>query len=198
MDLTPSDLKTKDIYKLLTGSVVPRPIAWVSTVSEDGVHNLAPFSFFTVASIRPTILAISIGPGTGEREGTEKDTLANIRTQKEFVINVVSSSLGNEMQKSAENVPAEVDEFEHAGLTPIDSKTVQPKRVKEASIHMECKLHQIIPLGSNALVLGEMTHYHIQDDTYLGDYKVDLEKLSPLGRLAGNYSESKEFFTLPK
>ncbi|MDO6654495.1 flavin reductase family protein [Anaerobacillus sp. 1_MG-2023] len=198
MDLTPSDLKTKDIYKLLTGSVVPRPIAWVSTVSEDGVHNLAPFSFFTVASIRPTILAISIGPGTGERQGTEKDTLANIRTQKEFVINVVSSSLGNEMQKSAENVPAEVDEFEHAGLTPIDSKTVQPKRVKEAAIHMECKLHQIIPLGSNALVLGEMTHYHIQDDTYLGDYKVDLEKLSPLGRLAGNYSESKEFFTLPR
>ncbi|WP_371017965.1 flavin reductase family protein [Pseudalkalibacillus sp. JSM 102089] len=198
MDLTPSDLKTKDIYKLLTGSVVPRPIAWVSTVSEDGVHNLAPFSFFTVASIRPTILAISIGPGTGERQGTEKDTLANIRSQQEFVINVVSSSLGNEMQKSAENVPAEVDEFEHAGLTPIDSKTVQPKRVKEAAIHMECKLHQIIPLGSNALVLGEMTHYHIQDDTYLGDYKVDLEKLSPLGRLAGNYSESKEFFTLPR
>ncbi|MGG1686792.1 flavin reductase family protein [Pseudalkalibacillus sp. NRS-1564] len=198
MDVTPSDLKTKDIYKLLTGSVVPRPIAWVSTVSEDGVHNLAPFSFFTVASIRPTILAISIGPGTGEREGTDKDTLANIRSQQEFVINVVSSSLGNEMQKSAENVPAEVDEFEHAGLTPIDSKTVQPKRVKEAAIHMECKLHQIIPLGSNALVLGEMKHYHIQDEVYLGNYKIDLEKLSPLGRLAGNYSESKGFFTLPR
>ncbi len=198
MELNPSELKTKDVYKLLTGSVVPRPIAWVSTLSEDGGRNLAPFSFFTVASTKPTILAISIGPGTGERQGTEKDTLANIRSQKEFVINVVSSSLGNEMQKSAENVPAEVDEFEHAGLTPVDSMTVQPKRVKEASIHMECKLHQIIPLGSNALVLGEMTHYHINDDTYLGNYKVDLEKLSPLGRLAGNYSESKEFFKLPR
>ena len=198
MELNPSELKTKDVYKLLTGSVVPRPIAWVSTLSEDGGRNLAPFSFFTVASTKPTILAISIGPGTGERQGTEKDTLANIRSQKEFVINVVSSSLGNEMQKSAENVPAEVDEFEHAGLTPVDSMTVQPKRVKEASIHMECKLHQIIPLGSNALVLGEMTHYHINDDMYLGNYKVDLEKLSPLGRLAGNYSESKEFFKLPR
>ncbi|MYL64381.1 flavin reductase family protein [Bacillus hwajinpoensis] len=198
MDLTPSDLKTKDIYKLLTGSVVPRPIAWVSTVSEDDVLNLAPFSFFTVASTKPVILAISIGQGSGERQGAEKDTLANIRSQQEFVINVVSSSLGNEMQKSAESVPAEVDEFQYAGLTPIDSKTVKPKRVKEASIHMECKLHQIIPLGSNALVLGEMTHYHIQDDVYLGNYKVDLEKLSPLGRLAGNYSESKEFFTLPR
>ncbi|MCA0993486.1 flavin reductase family protein [Pseudalkalibacillus hwajinpoensis] len=198
MDVTPSDLKTKDIYKLLTGSVVPRPIAWVSTVSEEGVHNLAPFSFFTVASTKPAILAISIGQGSGERLGAEKDTLANIRTQKEFVINVVSCSLGNEMQKSAENVPAEVDEFEHAGFTPIDSKTVQPKRVKEALIHMECKLHQILPLGSNALVLGEMTHYHIQDEVYLGNYKIDLEKLSPLGRLAGNYSESKGFFTLPR
>ena len=198
MDLTPSDLHAKDIYKLLTGSVVPRPIAWVSTMGEDGGLNLAPFSFFTVASIKPAILAISIGPGTGERLGTEKDTLVNIRSQNEFVINVVSSSLGNEMQKSAEDVPSDVDEFEHAGLTPVDSLTVQPKRVKEASIHMECKLHQIIPLGFNALVLGEMTHYHINDDVYLGDYKVNLEKLSPLGRLAGNYSESKEFFTLPR
>ncbi len=198
MDLTPSDLKTKDIYKLLTGSVVPRPIAWVSTVSEDDVLNLAPFSFFTVASTKPAILAISIGQGSGERQGAEKDTLANIRSQGEFVINVVSSSLGNEMQKSAESVPAEVDEFQYAGLTPIDSMTVKAKRVKEASIHMECKLHQIIPLGSNALVLGEMTHYHIHDDVYLGNYKVDLEKLSPLGRLAGNYSEGKEFFKLPR
>ncbi|WP_347552764.1 flavin reductase family protein [Pseudalkalibacillus hwajinpoensis] len=198
LELNPSELNAKDVYMLLTGSVVPRPIAWVSTLSEDGVLNLAPFSFFTVASTKPTILAISIGPGTGERQGTEKETLVNIRSQKEFVINVVSSSLGNEMQKSAENVPSEVDEFEQAGLTPVNSMTVKPKRVKEASIHMECKLHQIIPLGSNALVLGEMTHYHINDDTYLGDYKVDLEKLSPLGRLAGNYSESKEFFTLPR
>ncbi|MGB8001216.1 MAG: flavin reductase, partial [Anaerobacillus sp.] len=94
MELNPSDIKTKDIYKLLTGSVVPRPIAWVSTLSEDGGRNLAPFCFFTVASTKPTILAISIGPGTGEREGTEKDTLGNIRLQEEFVINVVSSSLG--------------------------------------------------------------------------------------------------------
>lgn len=198
MDLNPSDLKTKDVYKLLTGSVVPRPIAWVSTVSEEGVHNLAPFSFFTVASTKPAILAISIGQGSGERQGTEKDTLANIRSQEEFVINVVSSSLGNEMQKSAENVPAEVDEFQYTGLTPVDSVTVKPKRVKEALIHMECKLHQILPLGSNALVLGEMTHYHIQDEVYLGNYKIDLEKVSPLGRLAGNYSESKGFFTLPR
>jgi len=198
LDLNPSDLKTKDVYKLLTGSVVPRPIAWVSTVSEEGVHNLAPFSFFTVASTKPAILAISIGQGSGERQGTEKDTLANIRSQEEFVINVVSSSLGNEMQKSAENVPAEVDEFQYTGLTPVDSVTVKPKRVKEALIHMECKLHQILPLGSNALVLGEMTHYHIQDEVYLGNYKIDLEKVSPLGRLAGNYSESKGFFTLPR
>ena len=198
MEFNPSDLNPKEVYKLLTGSVVPRPIAWVSTLSDAGELNLAPFSFFTVASRKPPILAISIGPGVGERQGTEKDTLVNIRSQKEFVINIVSSSLGNEMQKSAENLPSEVNEFEKAGLTPIDSMTIKPMRVKEASIHLECKLHQIIPLGSDHLILGEMIHYHIDDDTYLGNYKVNLEKLSPLGRLAGNYSESTEFFTLPR
>ncbi|WP_347551278.1 flavin reductase family protein [Pseudalkalibacillus hwajinpoensis] len=198
MEFNPAELSTKEVYKLLTGSVVPRPIAWVSTLSEHGKLNLAPFSFFTVASRQPPILAISIGPGVGERLGTEKDTLVNIRSQKEFVINIVSRSLGNEMQKSSENLPSDVNEFEKTGLTPADSVAVKPKRVEEASIHLECKLHQIIPLGSDHLILGEMIHYHIKDDCYLGNYKVNLEKLSPLGRLAGNYSENNEFFTLPR
>jgi flavin reductase (DIM6/NTAB) family NADH-FMN oxidoreductase RutF len=194
----PKELKEKDVYKLLIGSVVPRPIAWVSTISTEGVVNLAPFSFFNVASRNPPMLCISIGPGVGEREGTEKDTLVNIRNQKEFVINVVPSSLGNEMQKTSENLPSNVDEFEAAGLTTLDSTIVKPKRVKEAPIQMECQLEQIIQLGSDHLVIGRMIRYHINDDYYLGNYKVDLEKLQPLGRLAGNYSESREFFSLPR
>nr|WP_276531377.1 flavin reductase family protein [Fictibacillus nanhaiensis] len=188
----------KDVYKLLIGSVVPRPIAWVSTISTEGVVNLAPFSFFNVASRNPPMLCISIGPGVGEREGTEKDTLVNIRNQKEFVINVVPSSLGNEMQKTSENLPSNFDEFKAAGLTTLDSTIVKPKRVKEAPIQMECQLEQIIQLGSDHLVIGRMIRYHINDDYYLGNYKVDLEKLQPLGRLAGNYSESREFFSLPR
>jgi flavin reductase (DIM6/NTAB) family NADH-FMN oxidoreductase RutF len=194
----PKELTEKDVYKLLIGSVVPRPIAWVSTISTEGVVNLAPFSFFNVASRNPPMLCISIGPGVGEREGTEKDTLVNIRNQKEFVINVVPSSLGNEMQKTSENLPSNVDEFEAAGLTTLDSTIVKPKRVKEAPIQMECQLEQIIQLGSDHLVIGRMIRYHINDDYYLGNYKVDLEKLQPLGRLAGNYSESREFFSLPR
>ncbi|MBG9447724.1 flavin reductase [Cytobacillus firmus] len=198
MEFTPSKLGEKDVYKLLTGSVVPRPIAWVSTVSEEGDLNLAPFSFFTVASRNPPMLCISIGPGVGDREGTEKDTLVNIRATKEFVINVVPAPLGNSMQKSAENLPSDANEFAIAELTPAESHIVVPKRVKEAPIHMECELEQIIQLGSDHLVIGRMVHYHIEDEYYLGNYKVDLEKLQPLGRLAGNYSESRQFFKLPR
>ncbi|MBH0157294.1 flavin reductase family protein [Fictibacillus sp. 5RED26] len=198
MQFDPKELTEKDVYKLLVGSVVPRPIAWVSTISKEGVVNLAPYSFFNVASRNPPMLCISIGPGVGEREGTEKDTLVNIRNQKEFVINVVTSTLGNEMQKTSENLPSEVDEVEAAGLTTLDSTIVKPKRVKEAPIHMECQLEQIIQLGSDHLVIGRMVRYHINDDYYLGNYKVDLEKLQPLGRFAGNYSESREFFSLPR
>ncbi|MCM3122909.1 MULTISPECIES: flavin reductase family protein [unclassified Mesobacillus] len=198
MKFNPDDLSTKEMYKLLTGSVVPRPIAWVSTISEDGVHNLAPFSFFTVASRQPPMLCISIGPGVGEREGTEKDTLVNIRSSKEFVINIVSTPLGNEMQKSSENLPEKINEFDEAGLSDIKSDLVKPMRVKESPINIECKLEQIIPLGSDNLIIGRVVNYHIRDEFYLGNYKVDLEKLQPLGRLAGNYSESKEFFTLPR
>lgn len=198
MKFNPSQISDKDVYKLLTGSVVPRPIAWVSTISENGILNLAPFSFFTVASRKPPMLCISVGPGVGEREGTEKDTLVNIRSQGEFVINIVPSSLGNEMHTSSKNYPDSVNEFEAAGLTPIESEMVKPKRVKESPIQMECKLHQINPLGNDHLIIGEMIYYHIQDDYYLGNYKVNLEKLQPLGRFAGNYSDFTEFFSLPR
>ncbi|MGE6753669.1 flavin reductase family protein [Rossellomorea sp. NPDC071047] len=198
MEFNPSELEEKQVYKLLSGSVVPRPIAWVSTISESSELNLAPFSFFSVASRNPPMLSISIGPGVGEREGTEKDTLVNIRGQKEFVINVVPAFLGNEMQKSAENLPSSVNEFAAAGVTPIDSVIVQPKRVKEAPIQMECKLEQILELGSDHLVIGRMLRYHIDEDYYLGNYKINLDRLQPLGRLAGNYSEMSSFFHLPR
>jgi flavin reductase (DIM6/NTAB) family NADH-FMN oxidoreductase RutF len=198
MDFNPTELSEKEVYKLLSGSVVPRPIAWVSTISETGDLNLAPFSFFTVASRNPPMLCISVGPGVGEREGTEKDTLVNIRSQKEFVINIVTVELGNPMQKSSENLPTEINEFQAAGVTPIDSHIVSAKRVKDAPIQMECKLEQIIQLGTDHLIIGRMVHYHIEDEYYLGNYKINLEKLDPLGRLAGSFSEMKGLFQLPR
>ncbi len=198
MRFDPSEHETKNIYKLLSGAVVPRPIAWVSTISDSGIRNLAPFSFFTVASRQPPMLCISIGPGVGARKGTVKDTLENIRTGKEFVINISSTPLGNEMQKTSENLASEVDEFEEAGLTPISSEKVRPMRVKEAPIQMECKLHQIVELGSDHLIIGELVLYHIQEEYYMEEYKVNFEKLRPLGRLAASFSESRDFFSLPK
>lgn len=198
MNIDLRTIDTKNAYKLMTGSIVPRPIAWVSTVDEEGNRNLAPFSFFTVASRNPPTLCISVGPGVGEREGTTKDTLSNILNTKQFVVNIVSSDLGDEMHTSSTNFPQEVDEFAAAGLTPVDSVHVQAPRVGEAPISFELELDQIIELGSDHLILGKVVQYHIQDEYYLGNYKVDLEKLKPLGRLAGNYSEADKLFTLPR
>ncbi|WP_010651357.1 flavin reductase family protein [Oceanobacillus massiliensis] len=199
MDVDIRELETKEAYKLMTGSVIPRPIAWVSTANANGGFNLAPFSFFTVASRKPPMLCISIGPGVGEREGTVKDTLVNIREKQEFCINIVSSELGNPMQKSSENVGSDVDEFQLAGLKTAPSKKIDTPRIKEAPIAFELKLHQILELGTDHLIIGEIIHYHIKEDYYLGNYKVDIEKLKPLGRFAGGrYSELTELFTLPK
>ncbi|WGG46501.1 flavin reductase family protein [Rossellomorea sp. DA94] len=153
-------------------------IAWVSTISESGELNLAPFSFFSVASRNPPMLSISVGPGVGEREGTEKDTLVNIRGQKEFVINVVITFLGNEMQKSAENLPSSVGEFEAAGVTGVDSVVVRPKRVKEAPIQMECRLEQIIQLGSDHLIIGRMIHPAVYPLPYPNIPLIDLMTFS--------------------
>ena len=142
------------------------------------------------------MLCISIGPGVEEREGTVKDTLANIRSQKQFVINVVSSNLGNEMQISSKNVASHINEFEMAGLTPTESTKVRPPRVGEAAITFELELDRIINLGSDHLVIGNIVYYHIKDEYYLGNYKVDLEKLRPLGRLAKDFSEINHVFSL--
>ncbi len=196
MIINPENLTTKENYKLLSGSVVPRPIAWVSTVSNEETYNLAPFSFFTVASRQPPMLVISIGPGVGEREGTVKDTLSNIREQMEYVINIVSAPLGNEMHRTSENLTSDVDEFSYTGLTPAKSMIVKPPRVKEAQINMECKLHDIIELGSDHLVIGQVVQFHIRDELYENG-RINLERLAPLGRLAGNYSPIETVFSLP-
>lgn len=194
--INPKDLHTKDMYKLLSGAIVPRPIAWVSTISKEGQYNIAPYSFFTVASRNPPTLAISIGPGVNEREGTVKDTLTNIRDQQEFVINILTASLGNKMQKTAEDVASEVDEFEYAQLTPAISEVVKAPRIEEAPISMELKMHSITQIGTDHLVLGEVIRYHVKDELYDAG-KINLEKLAPLGRLAGNYAPVETIFRLP-
>ena len=198
MIIDPSELDPQGSYKLLIGSVVPRPIAWTSTVSREGTYNLAPFSFFTVASRQPPTLCISIGPPpeTDGGERASKDTLSNIEETEEFVVNIVSLSLSNTMHESSKNHPPEANEFEKAGLTPAPCQVVNAPRVQEAGVSMECILDQILPLGSDHLVMGRMVRFHIKDELYENG-RVNVAKLQPLGRLAGNYTKVETIFELP-
>jgi flavin reductase (DIM6/NTAB) family NADH-FMN oxidoreductase RutF len=195
MILDPEKLGVRDTYKFLIGSVVPRPIAWVSTVSSDGIHNLAPFSFYTVASRNPPTLCVSIGPRTDDAP-PQKDTLKNIRDTSEFAINVVSMPLANSMHESSLGHAPDADEFAAANLTPAECEVVKAPRVEEAFISTECALDQILTVGSDHLVLGRAVRFHIRDDLY-NDGRVNLEALDPLGRLAGNYTKLGGIFELP-
>ncbi|MGX4585692.1 flavin reductase family protein [Paenibacillus chitinolyticus] len=196
IEFNTSDLSEHEMYKLMIGSVVPRPIAWVSSKSKEGVLNLAPFSFFTVASRNPPTLLISIGPGVGERAGTVKDTLTNIRELGEYVINMVSEPLGEAMQRSSANVGPLKNEFELAGVTPKPCKCVNVPAVLEAPIAFELKLDRIIPVGGDHLVLGIIEHVQMDSASYAGNYKTVVDKWKPLASLAGDYAGLTSTFSL--
>ncbi|WP_254438390.1 flavin reductase family protein [Paenibacillus sp. DCT19] len=187
-EFTTGEITVDEMYKLMIGSVVPRPIAWVSTRSAEGVLNLAPFSFFTIASRNPPTLLISIGPGVEERQGTIKDTLVNIRETGEYVINVVPASLGASMQRSSAHVASEDSEFELAGVTPQPGICVRVPSVQESPIAFELTLDRIIPVGTDHVVLGKVEHVRVDAEAYAGDYKLALENWQPLASLAGDYA----------
>ena len=195
MIIDPDALDPQSTYKLLIGSVVPRPIAWTSTVSRQGAHNLAPFSFFTVASRNPPMLCISVGPRTDQPPDT-KDTLSNILEMGEFVINIVSLPLSNAMYESSKTHPPEADELDRAGFTPAPCKVVTAPRVEEAAVSMECLLDRVLRLGTDHLVIGRMVRFHVRDELYENG-RIDVAKLQPLGRLAGNYTKVETIFELP-
>lgn len=191
----PATTAPLNIYKLLVGTVVPRPIAFVSTISPEGVANLAPFSFFTVASANPPVLCFT----TSFRE-PRKDTLVNVRATKEFVVNIVSEEFADKMNATSAEYPYGVDEFAVAGLTPVASDLVRAPRVKESHVNMECKLLQTVevsnqPLGGT-LVLGEVVRFHI-NDAIIEEFRIDPDKLGAVGRMAGNtYSRTRDRFEL--
>ncbi len=186
MEVQPESLNWQDAYKLVIGSILPRPIAFVSTVDKKGVHNLAPFSFFTAISAEPMLICFS--PMRNGTDGSKKDTLLNIEATKEFVINIVSHTFVEEMNECATNFASDVDEFEQAGLTKCPSKTVVPSRVKESKVHLECELHEVLHFGdqpgSGSLVIGKVKHVHVDDDLF-DRGRIDSMKLEPIGRLAG-------------
>jgi flavin reductase (DIM6/NTAB) family NADH-FMN oxidoreductase RutF len=174
-------------YKLMTGAIVPRPIAWVSTVSESGQPNLAPFSYFMPVCETPFLLAFC--PGIRVLTMREKDTLRNIRATGEFVINTVSEEVAEAMNITATELPPAVNEFERADLTPVPSVRIAPPRVAESKISFECRIWQIVDVGpeagSGSIVIGKAVHAHVADEVFYGGDKVDFDKLRPVGRLAG-------------
>jgi len=187
MIIDPNRQPFKDNYKLMIGSILPRPIAFVSTKSKDGIDNLAPFSFFNgVCSNPPTISFCPVRKGA---DGEIKDTLKNIQDTGIFALNIVSESFATEMVSTATEFPPEVSEFEESGLSPIPCQNIDVMRVGESKITFECELNQIIEIGdgspgSGFLVLGTIVLFHVSDDLYENG-RIDLEKLQPIGRLAG-------------
>jgi len=194
MEIDPRSLPPPAVSKLLIGCIVPRPIAWVSTVGADGVHNLAPFSFFMGVCNDPPTLAFSVGPRAGGAEtgaAVLKDTVRNLEATGDFVVNVVDDALAERMNLTSGEYPPEIDEFVLAGLTAVPSTRVRAPRVREAPISLECRVAQFLRVGRgpHSLVLGEILYFHIRDDLYdPGTGRIDMRRLTPVGRLAGDRS----------
>ncbi len=199
--LDPNDLSMKDKYKLLIGAIVPRPIAFVSTLSDDGIANLAPFSFFNGISSDPPCLIISTTYRS--TDGQKKDTARNIEASGEFVVNAVTEEIVGPMNQTSAEYAQDISEFEKAGLTKAPSKIIKVPRVAESPINLECKLYQTVQIGdagpgSSILIIGEIAYYHIREDLYQ-DGRILTEKLKPVGRLAGtSYCPVREAFEIPR
>ncbi|MBD2214795.1 flavin reductase family protein [Nostoc linckia FACHB-104] len=197
MIIDPSGNDPRNTYQLLIGSVVPRPIAWVSTISSDGTPNVAPFSFFMGVTGNPPTLAIS----SGLRRGTKKDTLVNVEESGELVVNIVVEELGEQMNTTSGDFPPDVDEFKEAGLTPAPSKRVRPPRVAESPINIECVLKQIVYVGNegsqSGLIIAEAVLWHIRDDLLTPQNTIDVNKLHAIGRLSGNwYTRTRDLYEI--
>jgi len=198
MQFDPQTVAPQSIYKLLIGCVVPRPIAWVSSLSEDTIPNLAPFSFFMAVCNNPPTLAFA----SGRRADKKKDTVRNIEYTQDFVVNLVDDALAEQMNLTSGEYPPEVDEFALTGLTAAPGIKVKAPRVAEAPISMECRVVQIVPVGHgpHSLVLGEIIYFHIRDDLYNPNTgRIDMHKLHPVGRLAGNlYTHVHDIFEMKR
>jgi flavin reductase (DIM6/NTAB) family NADH-FMN oxidoreductase RutF len=185
-------------YKLLSSTVTPRPIAWVSTMDVNGQPNAAPFSFFNVFAEDPATLGFAIN----HRSDTDrKDTGENVRLQNEFVVNLVSDDTVQRMNITAIEFGPDVDEFVAAGLTPAPSTLIRTPRIAQSSVSFECKLMQIVPLGTRrSLIIGEVLAMHISDHAVLDaeHCMIDTPRLQLVGRMHGHhYVRTSEIFNLP-
>jgi flavin reductase (DIM6/NTAB) family NADH-FMN oxidoreductase RutF len=184
--IDPDVLDNRGRYKLIIGSVVPRPIAWVSTMDAAGRLNLAPFSYFT--AVCPTPMTLVFCPGV-HSDGRQKDTWRNIEQVPQFVINITNEDTAAQMNRCATILPAGESEFDWAGVTPAPSETIGVPRVAESPISFECVLDRIVVIsdrpGGGAAVFGQVRRIHVRDDL-IADGRIDTEALRPIGRLAGD------------
>jgi flavin reductase (DIM6/NTAB) family NADH-FMN oxidoreductase RutF len=200
MEFNPDTLSSKAIYKLLTGSIIPRPIAWIATIDDAGTNNLAPFSYFNMVGDDPPHVMFS----TQRLNNSNKDTLNNVLSTKQFVVNMVTEALAEQMNSTSQAVPAEVDEFKMVGVTPIPSSVVKPMRVKESLVQFECEMvhHYFLEdhkQGGACVVIGRVVRMHFDESVLLEDYKINMETYKPIARLAGsNYSKIGEVFSIKR
>ena len=189
LTITPSEITVPKLHHYLLGAVGPRPIAFASTIDKDGNKNLAPFSFFNVFSANPPIMVFS--PARSGRTNTTKNTFDNVKEVAEVVINIVNYSIVEQMPLASSPFGADVDEFVKSGLTPIASETVKPFRVKESPVQFECKVNEVVELGTEGgagnLVICEVTKIHI-DESILDDKgAIDQHKIDLVSRMGGNW-----------
>ncbi len=170
MKIDPKNLEWKEAHELLVSTVMPRPIAFVSTISEDGVLNVAPFSFFAAVATKPMLVGFTTG---WKESGQKKDTLVNIEFSRDFVVNVVNEAIATAMNQASEGYPSHVDEFKEVGLTPAKSDIVKPPMIAESPISMECRVVQILEFGNPprraSFIIGEVVRVHIKDELNVGD-----------------------------
>jgi flavin reductase (DIM6/NTAB) family NADH-FMN oxidoreductase RutF len=197
MIIDPADLDAPQTYKLLIGSILPRPIAWVSTRSADGVDNLAPVSFFTAAGRKPPRIHLSL---QARSDGiTLKDTFVNIRDTGEFVINMAVLPLADEVHQSAFEFDPHIDEFDALGVAKEPCVVVKAPRIKQSPISFECVVFHIFAAEhtNDHIVWGEVVRFHIRDDLYLNNGRIDTGAIPVIGRLAAEYTLVDNAFTTP-
>src|SRR5215471_1598233 len=195
ISIDPAAQLPSESYKLMIGAIVPRPIGFISTVSSEGHYNLAPFSFFTAICAEPPVICFASGI-----RNPPKHTLANARAMGEFVVNIVTEQIAEQMNLCAGEYPAEVDEFAVARLTPVASELVRPPCVLESPVNMECKVIQVVDVSTHpaggSLVIGEIVRFHI-DNSIMNNSRIDPEKLRAIGRMGGNgYARTRERFEM--
>ncbi|AWE06099.1 hypothetical protein DCE79_01225 [Lysinibacillus sp. 2017] len=198
--IDPQQLSERENYKFLIGSIIPRPIAFITSMSEEGDVNAAPFSFFNIVSSNPPMISVSIQ----RKKGQMKDTARNIRANKQFVVHIVDTENVEKVNETAANLPPEESEVERASLTLVESMKIGVPGVKEAKVRFECELETVLELGGNNenpgcdLIIAKVKYYHIEESIYK-DGRIDPNALAPISRLAGNdYAKIGEHFTIER